>query len=384
MSNQSSHLQKLMVLAKEPSSEKRRELLREITDLFMVQPHDYSESEKGHFGEIIGTIATKMEVEVRKSLATQMSKVTSAPHALVKQLATDEIVIAQPILTHSSVLNDEDLMDIASKLSQDHLLAISHRDTLSEAVGDALVQSGDDMVLAGLASNEGAQLSRQAMETMVDRAENNELLHKPIAMREDLPPDLLNEMYFFVSSKIRQHIMETNAKVDERVLDLALTQSRKNLSQNSLFSDMDEYAEAEKYITQLERFKELNERKLVELYTKKKFNEFFVGMSRLADMDIRTVKRIMADSSCDALAIVCRAMSFDRSTFSALALQPGINGKKRDTSIHAVVEGYNQIPIDTAQRTIRFWRVRQGATGGGKNPKTTGSATMPNGSVNAA
>ncbi len=370
MSNQSSHLKNLMGLAKEPSSEKRRELLREITDVFMEQPDAYSDTEKGHFGDIIGTIATQMEVEVRRSLAAQMAGVDCAPHALIKQLATDEITIAQPILTHSSVLNDEDLMDIASKLSQGHLLAISGRDTLSESVGDALVESGDDVVLARLASNEGAQLSRRALETIVDRAENNAGLHKPVAMRSDLPPDLLNEMYFFVSNKIRQHIIETNAKIDERVLDLALTQSRQLMSKSSVFKELDEYTDAKIFVDKLEKYKELNERKILELFNNKQFDEFLVGLSRLANMDIRTIKRIMSDSSCDALVIICRALNFDRSTFSVLALQPGISGKTRGNSAHHAVQDYNQIPIVSAQRTIRFWRVRQGAASSAKDSES--------------
>ena len=381
MTNQSSHLQKLMGLAKEPSSEKRRELLREITNIFMEQPDTYSESEKGHFGDIIGTIATQMETEVREALAAQMAQTDCAPHGLIKQLATDEITIAQPILSHSTVLCDDDLMEITSKLSQDHLLAISGRDTLSQAVGDALVHSGDDDVLARLAVNEGAQLSRQALETMVDRAENNEMLHKPVAMREDLPPDLLNEMYFFVSNKVRQHILATNAKIDPRVLELALTQSRKTLSQNSLFSELDEYTEANEFVDKLEKFKELNERKLLELFNNKKFNEFLVGLSRLAGMDIKTIKRIMSEKSCDALVVVCRAMNFELSTFSTFVLQPGISGLNRGKAAHFAIQDYNKVPAEAAQRTIRFWRIRQSTSSENAAPDS-GSALKS--SVHAA
>jgi len=384
MSNQSSHLQKLIGLAKEPSSDKRRELLREITDVFMEKPQAYSDAENSHFGDIIGAIASQMEVDVRQALAAQMSGVDSAPHALVKQLANDEIRVAQPILTHSSVLRDEDLMDIVSKLSQDHLLAISGRDTLSEAVGNALVQSGDDAVLVRLAKNEGAQLSRQAMETMVDRAEKNEALHKPIAHRHDLPPDLLNEMYFFVSNKIRQHILETNAKIDEKELDQALSQSRTKLTKNSIFTELDGYADAKKFVDKLERYKELNERKLLELFNNGQFNEFIVGLSRLGQMDIRTVKRIMTDKACDALTIVCRALNFDRSTFSTFALQRGLRKETSGKQAHYAVQDYNQIPVETAQRTMRFWRVRQGVSKNTDSPKPSASQAPRTGAVNAA
>lgn len=65
-------------------------------------------------------------------------------------LAHDEsIEVAGPILSLSNRLSDEDLLAIASGKSQDRLLAISKRTSLSEKVSEVLVTHGNrDVVLS--------------------------------------------------------------------------------------------------------------------------------------------------------------------------------------------------------------------------------------------
>ena len=57
MAREFRHLQNLLDLAREPSSEKRRQLLRQVTDLFLDAPEELSASEIGHFSDVIGRIA---------------------------------------------------------------------------------------------------------------------------------------------------------------------------------------------------------------------------------------------------------------------------------------------------------------------------------------
>ena len=46
-----------MILAKEPSSEGRRKLLREVTDLFLEAPDSLNIKEVAQFGDIMGQMA---------------------------------------------------------------------------------------------------------------------------------------------------------------------------------------------------------------------------------------------------------------------------------------------------------------------------------------
>ena len=69
----------------------------------------------------------------------------------------------------------------------------------------------------------------------------------------------------------------------------------------------------------------------------------------------------MVEASCQALAICCRALEFNRSTFAEFSLNKNYPAKRSSVAAHKAVKIYNQIPVATAQRTMRFWRVRRQA-----------------------
>src|SRR5271163_4807222 len=140
-------LQDLIDLAKEPSSEKRRALMREVTDLFFANP-DHRGGELTLFDDVLTQLAGEMEEAVRVELAVRLAPTPSPPFKLVRTLAADAaIAVAQPILEQSPALSDEDLLAVANKQGQAHLKAISRRPIVSEAVTDAIVARADDETL---------------------------------------------------------------------------------------------------------------------------------------------------------------------------------------------------------------------------------------------
>ncbi len=103
-------------------------------------------------------------------------------------LAHDKsIEVAGPILSQSNRLSDEDLLAIASDNSQDRLLAISKRSSLSEKVSDVLVTHGNRDVVLSVTRNEGARFSDAGYGKLVDRSINDDVLAICVSMRKDIP-----------------------------------------------------------------------------------------------------------------------------------------------------------------------------------------------------
>ena len=75
----------------------------------------------------------------------------------------DDIAVAGPVLAQSPRLAEADLVDIARTKSQAHLLAISGRAGIGEAVTDVLVRRGDREVVRSVADNQPAQLSEERL-----------------------------------------------------------------------------------------------------------------------------------------------------------------------------------------------------------------------------
>ncbi len=367
MSSSNDNLQTLIDLAREPSSDKRRELLRQMTDLFMEAPAAHSDLARSQFGEILGTIAHEMEMEVRQTLAARLAHVPEAPHALILQLASDEIHVARDILQNSKVLRDQDLVALASLQTQEHLHAIASRETVSATVSDVLVQRGDERVLTAVISNDGAEISRSAMETLTERIETMPALSAPLVSRSDVPADLLNELFFKVTSELRRVIISKMDNIDPVLIDGAIRQTERRIKARATPTDPDE-ARAMAFLDELARNSTINEGTLVTVARQHRFPETAAVLARLADIDFKTAKRVLSDAARpESLVIVCRACRFTRETFSTLTfkLKDGSRLAHGDQQpVHSVFEImtlYDKVPVDAAQRVIRFWRMRKSA-----------------------
>ena len=238
-----SPLLELISLAHEPSSQRRRELLRRVTDLFLSAPAR-APTEAQAFDAVFCTLAKEVELEVRAELSARFSDAPSAPTELAARLARDCIEVALPILSNARLLGEADLLDIARTRGQEHLRVVSGRPGLSEAVSEVIVERGDDETLGVLVRNETARLSRRASERVVERAAANPDLHAAVVGRASLPLDLVNEMYLVVEASLRDRIRARNASVDPKALDAALKLARTRMDARSGEAGA-EFAEAE-------------------------------------------------------------------------------------------------------------------------------------------
>ena len=350
-------LQDLLELAREPSSARRRELLRRVTDIFIQHEPVAGGPEMAGFDAVLGLLAVDMEQEVRIELANRMAAAGCGPEKMVGRLARDEIAVAAPILAHPRLLSENDLLDVVRTRGQDHLRVVSARRGLSEAVAEVIVDRGDDRTLRVLVANDGAALSRQASEAVVDRALQNPDLHEAVVSRRSLPIDLLNEMYLAVESRLRIRIRARNAELDPAVLEAALAAGRARLAaqDGALPPDL---AAAEVQVAKAARMNRLGPSELVGYLRSGARTQFMVALSTLSEVDVAVMAHILAPPDLDALAIICKAAGLERAVFMTFAVL--VSGD-RDAMSRAQTYGriYSEVTQDAALRTLRFWRVRR-------------------------
>lgn len=353
-----SKLDDLIALAREPSSARRRELLREVTDLFFTASGPHGPEELALFDGVLTVLAKDMEREVRAELSSQLAGHDQAPRGVLVSLASDEaIAVAGPILAKADSLTEADLLHVARTRGQDHLRAISKRTGLTESVSDVVVDRGDDVTLGVLLANADAPLSRQAAEKVVDRAVENPALHQAVIDRNTLPIDLLNEMYFVVEHRLREQITARNADIDPVALEAALAAGRMRLAAGDGVLPSD-YAEAEAFVRGLKAKGPVQPAALAGLLRNGQRTRFLVAIAELAEIDFHTAKRIVERQQLDALAVICKAADCDRAlflTFAVLILDPG----KGMAIAEEYGRRYAELPRDAATRTLRFWRMRR-------------------------
>ena len=86
---------------------------------------------------------------------------------------------------------------------------------------------------------------------------------------------------------------------------------------------------------------------------------FLVALSQMADIDYLTAKLLVEKKEVDALAIACKAAGLDKAlflTYAMIMLSDQENAMGRAAEYGQL---FTSLPLETAQRTIRFWRMRR-------------------------
>lgn len=344
------------------STEKQAEILRRVTDLFMAGAENYSEEHVDLFDGVISRIAEKIETKARAELAHRLAVVDNAPPLTVLQLAHDDSIdVAGPILSRSNRLTDEDLLAIASNNSQDRLLAISKRSTLTERVSDVLVTRGNRDVVLSVAQNEGARFSDAGYGTLVDRSINDEVLAICVSMRKDIPQAHFNALIAKASEVVFEKLAASNpesiSEVHRVLSDITgqdpSAQSKKNR----------DYREAAAQFEAVRRSGEPVDPVVCEYAAKGKFEETVAALSALCQAPIKLVESIMNDSrpESDFVLILAKAAGLSWPTTKQICILRRKVFRVSPQAIENARQHFNHLQTATAQRLVRFYNERHSA-----------------------
>src|SRR5215468_4500528 len=127
---------------------RRTEMLRHVTDLFVIGSPQCTEEDVAVFDSVFTRLAAEIETAARALLATRLAPIPNAPPITIRALALDDAIdVAGPVLTQSRRVDDATLVEVATTRGPQHLMAISQRPTLSAAVTDVLVVRGNEIVV---------------------------------------------------------------------------------------------------------------------------------------------------------------------------------------------------------------------------------------------
>jgi uncharacterized protein (DUF2336 family) len=339
------------------SVEKRAETLRRITSLFLDGAKAFNDDHVALFDDVIGCLIEEIEAKALAELARRIAPVANAPARVVSKLAkSDNIDVAAPMLK-SANLSDPDLKYIAETKSQAHLLALTNRLGISEALSDILVERGDREVARSIATNHKAQLSEGAFGRLVKRAEEDGVLAEKVGLRTDIPPRLF-----------RQLLMQASEVVQKRLLAQAKPETQEEIRRvlAKVTDEVGAKAAPRNYTAALAAVRELHkERKLTEAdiaaYAKAgKYEETIAALATLCAVPVEVVDRLMNGERADPVLILARSAGFGWPTvLEVISARPG--PKPTGQVIDAASENFEKLTAATAQRVVRFWQVRPGA-----------------------
>ena len=244
------------------------------------------------------------------------------------------------------------------------MLAVTKRPDIGTNVSSALVAKGEDRVVASLLENRTARIDRETYEKVAERASDNPVLHAPFVKNQNVPLDLLNNVYLKVENDLRREIMKKFHGVSPAELEQALEKSRTHLS--AAYGALpDDFQLAKDHIAALAKKDQLKPPALVQLLRENRKTAFLVAFAQFVDVEFDLARRLVEGKDLDALAMLCRGAGFDRGLFVTICLL--VSGDTHGiTKAEQFGKLYEQVPVAAAQRALRFWKVRKssGATSG--------------------
>ncbi|MDP2696749.1 DUF2336 domain-containing protein [Thalassospira sp.] len=214
-------------LIADPSGKNRLETAEKISRDFTTDV--LSESERILAEDIFRIMMRDAEVLVRKALARNLRQTPLVPHDIAASLARDVDDVSLPILQFSEVLSDDDLVDIIGN-NADNVAkqkAIAGRQSVSETVAGALVEMGHEDVLVDLMANNGAEISEQTLQKVVDDFGHSERIQKPIIARNRLPITIAERLVTLVSDRLRGELI-SRGHIPEGIVNAVMTQSQES------------------------------------------------------------------------------------------------------------------------------------------------------------
>ncbi len=357
MGAQQSLIVELEDAIKSGSSEKRVETLRRVTDLFLNDADRLNEAQIGLFDDVLCHLIKRIETKALAELSGHLAPVDNSPIEVIRQLArNDEIAVAGPVLTQSARLTTSDLVEIAGSKSQQHLLAISGRSELEEAVTDVLVERGDRETVHRLARNAGARFSETGFTTLVRNAETDESLAEKLGLRLDIPLRLLRDLLLKATEAVRAKLLSLAPAETKDVIQRVLAKISNEVSREATANR--DFTAAQQGILAMKKEGRLDEAALLEFANRRLYEQMVAALSMLSAASIDLIAALMKSARSSGLLVPCKAAGLKWPTVSAILCGRFAHHTMSDADLAQAKEDYLKLSQASAQRVLRFWEIR--------------------------
>src|SRR6266702_2888296 len=178
---------------------------------------------------------------VRQAMAEVFARSAEAPAAIVQALALDQPSIALPVLEHSPLLIDADLVDIVATGNSEMQCAIARRINLPASVSAAIAEVGSAAAALELIENAQAELPPFSWDRIVERHGHLAAIREAMLVLEGLPAATRAALVAKLSDTLAQFVVARNWLSEDRagrIASEARERSTVNIAARSYGEDM--------------------------------------------------------------------------------------------------------------------------------------------------
>jgi len=290
MSKKSLSKQDVAKLLENPSSEVRAETATKVGGDYTAG--SLTENQRVMAEEIFRIMVKDAEVRVRLALAQTLKDSDAVPRDVAMSLALDVESVALPILEFSEVLTDKDLIEIVRSQGPAKQIAVASRQVVSQAVSDALVDTQNEDVVATLVANEGADISVDTLQKVVQELGERQRVQSAMVERPRLPVTVAERLVNKLSERMREELAKRQELPGTLATDLILRARERAVIHLSAESDGHEL---ERLIRQLHENGRLTPSLILRALCMGDLSFFEVAVAELAGVPMINARQLIYD-----------------------------------------------------------------------------------------
>jgi uncharacterized protein (DUF2336 family) len=251
---------------------------------------------------------------VRRAMADVFARSQEAPAAIVQALALDQPSVALPILEHSPLLIDADLVDIVATGDGQTQCAIARRVNLPSSVCAAIAEVGSAAAALELIENAYAELAPFSWDRIVERHGHLAAIRESMLELEDLPAATRVALVAKLSDTLAQFVVAKNwlsADRAERIAGEARDRSTVSIAASSRGGDM------RGLIAHLRTTSQLTAGLILRALLSGNLELFEAALSELSGLPLSRVSALLIDRGEASLVALLRRAGLPESTFGA-------------------------------------------------------------------
>ncbi|MBR0692793.1 DUF2336 domain-containing protein [Bradyrhizobium lablabi] len=251
---------------------------------------------------------------VRGAMAEVFSRSAEAPAAIVQALSVDQPSIALPVLEHSPLLIDADLVDIVATGSDEVQCAVARRISLPASVSAAIAEVGSAAAALELIENPHAGLVPFSWDRIVERHGHLAAIREAMFQLEDLPSATRMALVAKLSDTLAQFVVARNwlgADRAGRIAGEARERSTVNIAARSYGEDM------RGLISHLRSTSQLTAGLILRALLSGNLDLFGAALTELSGLPEARVSALLNDRSSAGLQALLIRAGLPESTFAA-------------------------------------------------------------------
>lgn len=345
----------------DPSSDVRANTAAKIAQDF--GSGQLSPAERKLAEDIVRIMVKDAEVRVREALAQNLKQNPNLPRDVAMSLAKDVDSVALPVVQFSEVFTDADLVEIVRSQPPAKQVAVAKRAKVSEAVSDALIETGQETVVATLVANDGARIGEQAFHKVVDQFGAKESFQSALIKRTRIPVTVAERLVTMVSEGLREQLVRKHELPSGLATDLVLQSRERATIGLSTESSQDE---VEKLVRQLKANGRLTPSIMLRALCMGDLSFFETALAELADVPLLNARHLIHDAGQLGLRAIYDKAHLPAAYFTAAraaidvarenAYDGGENDRERYSRrmIERVLTQYGDLGVDFASDDLEY------------------------------